>query len=408
MFAGLGEDDSDRRQLDDHMNTPLNTSAPAAQASTGNIATGSTGADQAPPRTSIWTPSNISAIVILALSSLWLAWWFFERADYVHVNDARVAANMVSISSRIPGLVTDLHITEGQAIGANQLLATIDERDIRLKLKALEARLATEKGEFVRQQSQLALTERQIETAITAQKSHLAAAVAAAREAEIMETQASHDVNRATTLRKDRLIAYEQWEQRSLSQQTATQLYQRRLAEVQAASAEVLRAEAARAQLRVLENELTIILLRQDQLDVDRQQLLKTLADHTINSPIAGVIDETFINPGEYVYPGQRILMLHNPAELWIKANVKETEIRHISVNSPVLIAVDAWPEKTFYGRIERIGEAATSQFALLPSPNPSGNFTKITQRLEVRIGIDDPQGLLKPGMMVELQIRAD
>ena len=408
MFAGLGEDDSDRRQLDDHMNTPLNTSAPAAQASTGNIATGSTGADQAPPRTSIWTPSNISAIVILALSSLWLAWWFFERADYVHVNDARVAANMVSISSRIPGLVTDLHITEGQAIGANQLLATIDERDIRLKLKALEARLATEKGEFVRQQSQLALTERQIETAITAQKSHLAAAVAAAREAEIMETQASHDVNRATTLRKDRLIADEQWEQRSLSQQTATQLYQRRLAEVQAASAEVLRAEAARAQLRVLENELTIILLRQDQLDVDRQQLLKTLADHTINSPIAGVIDETFINPGEYVYPGQRILMLHNPAELWIKANVKETEIRHISVNSPVLIAVDAWPEKTFYGRIERIGEAATSQFALLPSPNPSGNFTKITQRLEVRIGIDDPQGLLKPGMMVELQIRAD
>ena len=408
MFAGLGEDDSDRRQLDDHMNTPLNTSAPAAQASTGNIATGSTGADQAPPRTSIWTPSNISAIVILALSSLWLAWWFFERADYVHVNDARVAANMVSISSRIPGLVTDLHITEGQAIGANQLLATIDERDIRLKLKALEARLATEKGEFVRQQSQLALTERQIETAITAQKSHLAAAVAAAREAEIMETQASHDVNRATTLRKDKLIADEQWEQRSLSQQTATQLYQRRLAEVQAASAEVLRAEAARAQLRVLENELTIILLRQDQLDVDRQQLLKTLADHTINSPIAGVIDETFINPGEYVYPGQRILMLHNPAELWIKANVKETEIRHISVNSPVLIAVDAWPEKTFYGRIERIGEAATSQFALLPSPNPSGNFTKITQRLEVRIGIDDPQGLLKPGMMVELQIRAD
>jgi membrane fusion protein, multidrug efflux system len=408
LFAGLGEDDSDRRQLDDHMNTPLNTSAPAAQASTGNIATGSTGADQAPPRTSIWTPSNISAIVILALSSLWLAWWFFERADYVHVNDARVAANMVSISSRIPGLVTDLHITEGQAIGANQLLATIDERDIRLKLKALEARLATEKGEFVRQQSQLALTERQIETAITAQKSQLAAAVAAAREAEIMETQASHDVNRATTLRKDRLIADEQWEQRSLSQQTATQLYQRRLAEVQAASAEVLRAEAARAQLRVMENELTIILLRQDQLDVDRQQLLKTLADHTINSPIAGVIDETFINPGEYVYPGQRILMLHNPAELWIKANVKETEIRHISVNSPVLIAVDAWPEKTFYGRIERIGEAATSQFALLPSPNPSGNFTKITQRLEVRIGIDDPQGLLKPGMMVELQIRAD
>jgi membrane fusion protein (multidrug efflux system) len=384
------------------MNKPMTTGAPAAPATSTDGA-----ADQTPARASIWTPTNVCAIAILVLSSLWLAWWFFERADYVYVNDARVAANMVSISSRIPGLITDLHIVEGQVIEANQLLATIDERDIRLKLRALEASLAIEKGGYVRQQSQLTLTERQIETAIAARRSHLAAAVAAAREAEIMEIQATHDVERATSLRKEKLIADDQWEQRNLSQQTATQLYQRRLAEVQAARAEVLRAEAARAELRVLENELTIISLRQDQLDVDRQQLLKSLADHTINSPIAGVIDETFINPGEYVYPGQRILMIHNPADLWVKANVKETEIRHISVNSPVLISVDAWPEKTFHGRIERIGEAATSQFALLPSPNPSGNFTKITQRLEVKIGIDDPQGLLKPGMMVELQIRA-
>jgi membrane fusion protein (multidrug efflux system) len=387
------------------MNKPSNTNAPAVERSI--TTTTKAAANQAPPRPSIWTPANVGAIAILLLSSLWLAWWFFDRADYVYVNDARVAANMISISSRIPGFITDLPITEGQIIQANQLLATIDERDIRLKIKALEASLAIEKGEFVRQQSQLTLAERQIETTIAAQKSHLAAAVAAAREAQIMEAQASHDVDRATSLRNNKLIADDQWEQRNLSQQTATQLYQRRLAELQAARAEVLRAEAARAQLMVLENGLTIISLRQDQLDVDRQQLLKSLADHTINSPIAGVIDETFINPGEYVYPGQRILMIHNPADLWIKANVKETEIRHISVNSPVLIAVDAWPEKTFHGRIERIGAAATSQFALLPSPNPSGNFTKITQRLEVKIGIDDPQGLLKPGMMVELQIRA-
>ena len=119
------------------------------------------------------------------------------------------------------------------------------------------------------------------------------------------------------------------------------------------------------------------------------------------------MIDETFVNPGEYVYPGQRIIMLHDPKDIWIKANVKETEIRHLQLDSRVLILVDTWPDETFHGRVARIGQSATSQFALLPSPNPSGNFTKITQRLEVKISIDDPRGLLKPGMMVELQIDA-
>ena len=86
----------------------------------------------------------------------------------------------------------------------------------------------------------------------------------------------------------------------------------------------------------------------------------------------------------------------------------KKTEIRYLQVDSPVQILVDAWPDESFHGRVARIGQSATSQFALLPSPNPSGNFTKITQRLEVKITIDDPRGLLKPGMMVELKIRAN
>ena len=118
-----------------------------------------------------------------------------------------------------------------------------------------------------------------------------------------------------------------------------------------------------------------------------------------------GVIDETFINAGEYVYPGQRILMLHNPEQVWIKANVKETDVRRIKVGAYVSIAVDAYPGEPIEGSITNIGNSATSQFAMLPSPNPSGNFTKITQRIEIRIELDHRGRELKPGMMVELQI---
>jgi membrane fusion protein, multidrug efflux system len=359
-------------------------------------------------RPAIWSTTNVSAMLILIFSSLWLAWWFLQRADSVYVNDARVASHMISISSRIPGRIIDISVLEGQTIQAGQILATIDDREIQLRIKAIAANLATLQAEFGRQQNQLILTERQVESEIDAQKYHLAATKAALAEAAALVEQAQHDLNRANSLRLDKLIADEIWEQRDLGLLTTNQLYLRRQAEVDAASAQVVKAEAARAELQVIESELLIITSRQNQLAVEKQQLLTSLEDHSVASPIQGVIDETFVNPGEYVYPGQRIIMLHDPLDVWIKANVKETEIRYLQVDSPVQILVDAWPDESFHGRVARIGQSATSQFALLPSPNPSGNFTKITQRLEVKITIDDPRGLLKPGMMVELKIRAN
>ena len=359
-------------------------------------------------RPAIWSTTNVSAMLILIFSSLWLAWWFLQRADSVYVNDARVASHMISISSRIPGRIIDISVLEGQTIQAGQILATIDDREIQLRIKAIAANLATLQAEFGRQQNQLILTERQVESEIDAQKYHLAATKAALAEAAALVEQAQHDLSRANSLRLDKLIADETWEQRDLGLLTTNQLYLRRQAEVDAASAQVVKAEAARAELQVIESELLIITSRQNQLAVEKQQLLTSLEDHSVASPIQGVIDETFVNPGEYVYPGQRIIMLHDPLDVWIKANVKETEIRYLQVDSPVQILVDAWPDESFHGRVARIGQSATSQFALLPSPNPSGNFTKITQRLEVKITIDDPRGLLKPGMMVELKIRAN
>ncbi|MEJ6591366.1 MAG: HlyD family secretion protein [SAR86 cluster bacterium] len=359
-------------------------------------------------RPAIWSTTNVSAMLILIFSSLWLAWWFLQRADSVYVNDARVASHMISISSRIPGRIIDISVLEGQTIQAGQILATIDDREIQLRIKAIAANLATLQAEFGRQQNQLILTERQVESEIDAQKYHLAATKAALAEAAALVEQAQHDLNRANSLRLDKLIADETWEQRDLGLLTTNQLYLRRQAEVDAASAQVVKAEAARAELQVIESELLIITSRQNQLAVEKQQLLTSLEDHSVASPIQGVIDETFVNPGEYVYPGQRIIMLHDPLDVWIKANVKETEIRYLQVDSPVQILVDAWPDESFHGRVARIGQSATSQFALLPSPNPSGNFTKITQRLEVKITIDDPRGLLRPGMMVELKIRAN
>ena len=120
------------------------------------------------------------------------------------------------------------------------------------------------------------------------------------------------------------------------------------------------------------------------------------------------VIDSTFIDAGEYVSPGTRLLIYHDPSTVWVDANVKETDFRRLTAGAPAQIAIDAYPNREFRGEVVRIGEAATSQFALLPSPNPSGNFTKVTQRLPVRISIEQQDGLLRPGMMVEVSIDVD
>ena len=97
--------------------------------------------------------------------------------------------------------------------------------------------------------------------------------------------------------------------------------------------------------------------------------------------------------------------MIHDPEKIWIETNIRETEVRRISSGQQVRIEVDAFPNQEFTGKVGLIGNAATSQFALLPKLNEAGTFTKITQRIGVRIDVDQKNGSLKPGMMVEVFI---
>lgn len=157
--------------------------------------------------------------------------------------------------------------------------------------------------------------------------------------------------------------------------------------------------DVSRAQLAVATQELA-----QARSRLAQQQL--RLDDLSVPSPIDGVVDKTLVDEGEFVAAGQPILMMHDPDALWVEANIKETDIGELRVGQPVDITVDAFPDDAFHGHVTVIGRAATSQFALLPDPNPSGNFTKITQRLPVRIALDDgPIERIGPGMMVEVDI---
>ena len=157
--------------------------------------------------------------------------------------------------------------------------------------------------------------------------------------------------------------------------------------------------------MEVLDGELSILKHRKAELMAQLEFQKLDLSDRTIKSPLQGVVDKTFVKVGEYVMPGQRLALIHNPEKIWIEANIKETQIRKLKIGQRVELGVDAYPDIAFEGKVLSIGNATTSEFALLPTPNPSGNFTKITQRLPVRIAIQQKEGLLRPGMMVEVNI---
>jgi len=174
---------------------------------------------------------------------------------------------------------------------------------------------------------------------------------------------------------------------------------------------ETARANLANAQAKL--GDVAVLRKQIEQCAADTAQVLAQirrkeveLDDRVVRSPVNGVVDQKFVEPGEYVIPGQRLVLLHDPKAVWIEVHLKETKLAALRPGQPVAISVDAYPDRLFTGRVERIGNATTSQFALLPSPNPSGNFTKITQRVPVRIQVDQPtDNPLRPGMMVEVDI---
>jgi membrane fusion protein (multidrug efflux system) len=241
------------------------------------------------------------------------------------------------------------------------------------------------------------------------QRARLEAARAALPAAEAERVYAEGEFARATQLMGSGSGTRQRHDQTRSLLETATQRVLSVAAEIRTVEAQLAAAGAGREELTVLRRQRDAIEPQRLELVAQRERVALEIADRTIRMPFDGVVDRVFVDAGEYVTPGQRLLLVHDPARVRVEANVKETEIRHFRAGTPVRVRVDAYPGRRFEGVVERVGAAATSEFALLPSPNPSGNFTKITQRLPVRIALPQgaADGLLRPGMMVTVEAAA-
>lgn len=351
-------------------------------------------------------PIRIAVIAaVLLAAAAYGAYQVYLRLTHVSEYDARVTGDVVTMSSRVEGWVVEMAAPEGTVVEAGQVVARIDDRIARLKVEALKAEIAAVQAERRR----LRAERQRVDNMIAAKAKTRASGVQmteAARTALDADIQlARQELERARVL-SQRGVATDKQLETAHANMLRLESNRRRLdAERLQAEASLNEALAERDQLDVIDGQIAALDPAEANLKAQLAQLELTAADYTIRSPVPAIIDRTFVEPGEYVQAGQRILILHNPKELWVEANIKETQLRKLKPGQEVHITVDAFPDDRFLGRVTRIGSAATSRFALLPTPNPSGNFTKITQRVPVKIEFTEMPRQLSPGMMVEVDI---
>jgi membrane fusion protein (multidrug efflux system) len=284
----------------------------------------------------------VPLVFALLLGGLSVGYWALFLRGSVSTDDAAVDGDPVTISSKIPGRVTTLTAQEGDSVARGQVLARLDDSDLRAQEAQGEAAL-----ELARQSVLLA---------------------------QVGVEKAQEDYDRSVTQFKGEIIPREQYD------------HARRALDLAQAQAKVAQAQVASSEA---------------QLQVVRTQLQNT----EIAAPAAGVIARKWIVPGDIVQPGQPIYTIYDLERLWVTANFEETKLASIHVGAPVEIKVDAYRGQKLPGKVTLIGAAAGSEFSLIPPNNASGNFTKVTQRVPVKISLDDPPMRLIPGMSVEVKI---
>lgn len=360
-----------------------------------------------PKRRTRWVRLVIMAVVVIAAGVV--GWpWLQARWSRVHLDDARVAASVVTVASEVSGRVTDISVVAGDKAEKGKVLVRIDTEQSALQRDAVAAKIAASDAQIAQLRTQQEMVRQQVESRKLAAEAGITAAKANREAAAAVLLNAQKRYERARTLSEKNVTSAQSLDEATAALDTARQQERAAAAAIETAEANLAVISADAAQIDVIERQIATLLAEKTGILAEKSQRDLDLSYRVVEARFDGLIDATFVDAGEYVTPGTRLLMYHSPNDVWIDANVKETDFSKVKLGATVAVTVDAFPGKELTGRVVRLGGAATSQLALLPSPNPSGNFTKVTQRLPIRVQVDPSDVDLRPGMMVELYVHVE
>ncbi|MFM8678721.1 MAG: HlyD family secretion protein [Alphaproteobacteria bacterium] len=313
--------------------------------------------------------------------------WWTDGRFFASTDDAYVRADVATLASKVAGQVAAIEVRNGDRVRAGDVVVRLDDGDLVLAIEAARGRIAS-------QEATVARLGRQADAARAAAE-QVAADIAGARAAA---DRAGAELARYAALAARDFASRSRLDQAQAERHRATAVLASAEAALATARARIDVADAETAEAERLLSELSVALARTER---DR-------GFATIRAPFDGTVGNRAVQQGEWVQPGARLLSLVPSQGLWIDANFKETQLGKLRPGQHVRIEVDALPGAPIDGRVDSFSPASGAVFSLLPPENATGNFTKIVQRVPVRVSVPadaDPAGLLRPGLSVVVRI---
>ena len=344
---------------------------------------------EAPPATKVSRRTVMLSVtgVLLVAALVWgMRWWtvgrFLQSTD-----DAYLQADSVTVAPKVSGYVAEVFVADNQAVTTGEPLVRLDSRQYEAILEQAKATIAARKADIERGAAEL-----------LQQKANIQQARAQLEGARANETHAIQEVKRYEPLVATGAETTERLADLNNARSQAAATVAADLAAVEAAERQPATTQAqidqARAQLEAAEASM-----RQAQLDMQ---------DTTIRSTLAGRVGDRSVRVGQYAQPGTRLMTIVPVQDIYLVANFKETQIGLMRAGQPATIHVDALDGTDLRGTVDSFSPGTGSQFALLPPQNATGNFTKIVQRVPVRIHVDlgqEARKVLVPGLSVTVRV---
>jgi membrane fusion protein (multidrug efflux system) len=375
----------------------------------------------------------VIAILIVGAVAFWWHSTFTEDTD-----DAQINGHLIQVSSRIGGQVQKVYVDENQLVKKGDLIAELDPRDYQVAVENAKAVLASAKANAAAANVAVPLTTINTGSNLNSATSDVSGAHAAVMQAQ-QQQQAAHarvtqaqannaraqaDLERYKPLVEKDVISKQQFDAAVAAAAAAAASVQDALASEQAAAEGVRVARDREAQSQALlkyaqtgPQQIAAQNARARQAEAQAEQAQAQLDQANLNlgytkiiAPEAGIITRKSVELNQNVSVGQNLLTLVSLEDIWVTANFKETQLRHMSAGQAVEISVDA-TGKTYKGKVTQIGGATGSVLSLFPPENATGNYVKVVQRVPVRVDFtdlehEDPDHLLRPGLSVEPKVR--
>jgi len=324
----------------------------------------------------VYIPLIVIVLIVLAGSY----YWYREYQKYIKTDDAHIDSDNVAISSKILGRIVHLYADEGDSVKKGMLLAELDSTDLIAQVQQAIA---------LKNQNTAALSQAEAKYRFDTESMQVP---------EVSVAKAKEDWDRAKSQLAGGVITKEAYDHARKALDAANAQYDATKSQLQVSKAQT-------------ESAASAIQSAQAQVNV-----LQTMLRNTkLYAPVDGIIAKRWLLAGDITQPGQSIMTLNNSKKLWVSVYLEETKVARLKLNQPAIFDVDAYPGVVFKGKVISIGSNTAAQFSLIPPNNAAGNFTKVTQRIQVKVSIEGVEGQknlnnyqLLAGMSVVMKILKD